>query len=287
METVTVRQGTALSLTITLANSAGPLTYLGTETLEAIVWAGDDQSALATLTPTWLDATAGTVSLTIPASTTTSLSPQAYTISLTVVSATVKYEGWRAWLRVESGPGSASVPAAWCSYDDMLRYASWLDQIQGETDTAGFLEQRARATEWAIEQALARARDMLDSQYVRHAPRVDPNTVAWAIPDYGVDLGPMWGNSSYWTPQILADLNTFRTWLADTGIVDVDGRLKEIVARYAIGMACDQQIGQAADKTSYQALAARFKRRAIQLMAGYTWRFLTPSDTDHPERKLD
>ncbi len=286
METVTVRQGTALSLTITLANADGPLAYVGTEALQAIVWAGDDQSALATLTPTWLDAAAGTVSLTIPAATTTSLDPAAYTISLTVVSASVKYEGWRAWLRIESGPGSADAPAVWCSYDDMLRFASWLDQIQGETDTAGFAEQRARATEWAIEQGMSRARDMLESQYERHAPRYANTTNTWVIPTSGVDLGPQWGRSSYIEPQMLDDLNTWRDRFDDTDVVVVDSRMKEIVARYAIAMACDQQIGEMA-KTSYQELAARYRRKAIQLMAGYSWRFLTPSDTNHPELRLD
>lgn len=286
METVTVRQGTALSLTITLANSAGPLAYVGTETLEAIVWAGDDQSALATLTPTWADATAGEVSLTIPAATTAALDPAAYTISLTVVSASVKYEGWRAWLRVESGPGSADAPAVWCSYDDMLRFASWLDQIQGESDTAGFAEQRARATEWAIEQGMSRARDMLESQYQRHAPRYANTTPSWVIPTDGTDLGPWWGRSSYIEPQMLVDLDTWRDRFADTDIVVVDSRMKEIVAKYAISLACDQQIGEMA-KTSYQELAARYRRKAIQLMAGYSWRFLTPSDTDHPELRLD
>lgn len=286
METVTVRQGTALSLTITLANADGPLAYVGTETLQAIVWAGDDQSALATLTPTWLDATAGTVSLTIPAATTTSLDPAAYTISLTVVSASVKYEGWRAWLRIESGPGSADAPAVWCSYDDMLRFASWLDQIQGESDTAGFAEQRARATEWAIEQGMSRARDMLELQFQRHAARYNTNTLTWVIPDSGVDLGPQWGRSSYIEPQMLDDLTTWRSRFDDTTCVVVDSRMKEIVARYAIAMACDQQIGEMA-KTSYQELAARFRRKAIQLMAGYTWEFLTPADTNHPKLRLD
>jgi hypothetical protein len=286
METVTVRQGTARSLTITLANSAGPLAYVGTETLEAIVWAGDDMAALATLAPTWLDASAGTVSLAIPAATTTALDPQAYTISLTVVSAGVTYEGWRAWLRIESGPGTADPAAVWCSYDDMLRFASWLDQIQGESDTAGFAEQRARATEWAIEQGMSRARDMLESQYQRHAARYNTSTITWVIPDSGVDLGPQWGRSSYVEPQMLVDFNAWRARFDDTDIVVVDSRMKEIVARYAIAMACDQQIGEQG-KTSYQELAARFRNRAIQLMAGHSWRFLTPGDANHPELRLD
>jgi hypothetical protein len=286
METVTVRQGTALSLTITLANSDGPLAYVGSETLQAIVWAGDDQEPLATLTPTWLVAADGTVSLTIPAVTTSALDPQAYTISLTVVSASVTYEGWRAWLRIESGPGTADPAAVWCSYDDMLRFASWLDQIQSESDTAGFAEQRARATEWAIEQGMSRARDMLESQYQRHAARYNTNTITWVIPDSGVDLGPQWGRSSYIEPQMLVDLDAWRARFADTDIVVVDSRMKEIVAKYAIAMACDQQIGELA-KTSYQELAARYRRKAIQLMAGYSWRFLTPADTNHPELRLD
>ncbi len=287
METVTVRQGTALSLTITLANADGPLAYVGTETLQAIVWAGDDQSALATLTPTWDDAAAGTVSLTIPAATTTSLAPQAYTISLTVVSATVKYEGWRAWLRIESGPGAADAPAVWCSYDNMLLYSSWLDDLQSESDTAGFAEQRARATQWAIEQGMSRARDMLESQFQRHAARYNTNTLTWVIPDSGVDLGPQWGRSSYIEPQMLVDLNTWRDRFDDTEIVVVDSRMKEIVARYAIGLVCEPQIGNASDGTSYQVHAVRYRRKAIQLMAGYTWEFLTPADTNHPKLRLD
>ena len=286
METFAVRQGTAVSLAVTIANEAGPLAYLGTEPLAATLWAGDDQSSLATLSPAWKDASQGVVEVTVPESVTTSLEPAAYLLSLTVSTGGQTYEAWRAWIRVESGPGSAVKPVVWCSYDDMLLLASWLDDLQGASDTAGFLEHRARATEWAIEQGMSRARDMLESQYQRHAPILGPTTPATAIPAEGVDLGPAWGDSSYWSPQLLADLNQWRDWFHDPAVVVVDSRISEIVARFAVSLVCAQQIGQAGD-TSYQALAARFRRTAIQLTAGYSWRFLTPDDEAHPERRLD
>jgi hypothetical protein len=288
MQTLSLRKGTTGTWTVTIANEGGPVTtYTSGATLQAIIWSGDDQAALATLTPTWLDPSAGTITLTIGASDIASLSPQIYTLSLTITASGVTREGFRCWLSIDAAPGSATAPLVFCTYDDMLRFASWLDTLQNESDTAGFQEQRARATQWVIEQAMARARDMLEDQYKRHAPLPLNTTPQWVQPTGGVDLGYRRGvMTSYWQPDILADMTTWRAWLNDTSMIVVDSRLVEITAKRAISFACAQQLG-AIQQTSYQTLAVQFRQQAICDLAGYIFRILTPSDTDHPERKLD
>ena len=100
-------------------------------------------AAVATLAPTWKDATYGLVSVPVPGSATAGLAAGSYlvTVGLTDASADI-FEGI---LEVGYAAGTDTLPPVYCSYDDLLDYTDWIGKLWTPKDLTGFARQRGRA----------------------------------------------------------------------------------------------------------------------------------------------
>lgn len=124
-------------------------TYTSSATFTAYFYRGDDQASLFTPTCAWTSATAGTFSVTLPASSTASLAEGTYRLDVFITEGGIKSHAVRASVEVLATAGSGTAPATYCTYEDMLKYAPWLrTMVDTAEDQAGFAEQRGQARKW-------------------------------------------------------------------------------------------------------------------------------------------
>lgn len=145
METWTIAQGSALSRTLTFRDEHGSaLVYSGSEVLGGSVWIGEDQTPLITLAPTWNTPASGTADLTIIGTATAPLEIGVYRLVVTI-DGNASFE---ASLKITWAPGRDVVQRVYCSYEEVLQVARWVEQVQDpDEDQAGFLRQRVQARE--------------------------------------------------------------------------------------------------------------------------------------------
>lgn len=119
----------------------------GTEVLATDVWAGEDETALATFPAVWDNAPLGTVKIPIPASVSASLDHGLYQGLVRLADnseALIRFT-----LEVRPAPGAqAQTVRPYCGFEDMALYAPWVRLVQTEEDLSGFLEQRIVARQW-------------------------------------------------------------------------------------------------------------------------------------------
>ena len=240
----TIDAGTLGSWTIQVVDAATgqPATgYTPDIALAATLWTGDDQSPLSPApVAEWLNAGAGTVTLTIPGEVTSGLEPGIYRLRLSVVDAGQTQPVYETGLQVRSSPGSATPAPIYGSAADLHTYAPWLDQLQDlPSAQAGFREQRARARSWL--------EDLLHSRYRGGSCVGIGNPRGWG---WGYRAGQ--GRS----PWLVAELAADHLLVTD--------RVREICARKAIALVCESQIGPD-PKNPYVALAARYHAQASSL----------------------
>jgi hypothetical protein len=278
METLRVAAATGAVYTLTIRDADGNAvtTYAGTETLTAKLWAGDDITALATPTLAWANHDAGTVTLTLSAANTTQ-TPATYQIRCTVTDGGVAYEFYRAWLKIEASPGSATAPATYCGFDDMLELAGDLaDALLESSDQAGFAEQRAKARRWTDRVVVARAKDVISTQAERHSPVVGSEAIDITT---GVDDGPEWGPSIYPDTSIRDAVDVIRAALAADDLI-LDAEVVEANAAYALALVYGRQMGAAPNGANYQDLAGKWREYASRRMVAWTARFDTTASPD-------
>lgn len=145
---LTVAQGLSARWTLTIRDTDGaPFTaYTGSEVLAGSVHAGRNQAPLFFVSPTWLSAPAGTVSLPIPGSATANIEPGQYTINVRLADGSADlYDGY---IKVTYSAGTALALPSYSSYADLLDRAPWCEKLQRLTDLAGFARQRYLARLW-------------------------------------------------------------------------------------------------------------------------------------------
>lgn len=158
METWTIAQGSTLSRTLTFRDEHGNAisTYTTGNVLGGYVWIGEDQTPLITLLPTsptppagsatiaWNNASQATADLIIPGTLTAPLDIGVYRAVVTV-DGNASFE---ASLKVTWAPGKDVLQRVYCSYEEVLQVARWVEQVQDpDEDQAGFLRQRVQARE--------------------------------------------------------------------------------------------------------------------------------------------
>jgi hypothetical protein len=129
-------------------NGSTVTTFTGAAMLTAEVWGGDDQAVLFSPTATWSNATAGLVALSFARADTADLEPGDYPVLLTITAGGLQRKNRVATLRVLASPGAAEALPSYCGIEDLRRVCPWLDQMQTDSDQAGFAEARAEAREW-------------------------------------------------------------------------------------------------------------------------------------------
>lgn len=127
-----------------------PVVHLSTDALAGSVWSGDDTDPVATPTVTWTDHATGKFRVAFDNAMTTNLAPGRYRIQVTFTRSSRTGVLLDGWLDLTAAPGTTDLAQALVTYDQMRRYATWLDDLQAESDQVGFTEQRAAATAWLI-----------------------------------------------------------------------------------------------------------------------------------------
>jgi hypothetical protein len=120
--------------------------FLATDTLSCDIWTGDDQAALATITPTWLDADLAQYQVSFAASDSTDWEIGDYQGIVTATRSGRTGPIGRFTLTVKAAPGSATEAVCFTQYQDLLLYAPWIGEVQACADQARFQEQQSRAT---------------------------------------------------------------------------------------------------------------------------------------------
>lgn len=274
METIICERGGYAETLVQLRDSDGVAVtgkYTGTEVLALTIWAGDDRSPvpLTTSGVFWSDANAGTIHISIEQVDTSTLDSFTYLLNVHITDGGKVRKCFESWLKIEAAPGTAVAPNAYCTADRMKRFAGQiLDNLQDESDQAGFAEQRAQASRWVDRTILARAKKVLSDQLQRHIPIlvVDP-----IRPTYGVDAGPMFGASIYPETTLQGQMDTIRNYLGGTNskltlIEPEDSAIIDATALKAIAIVLDRQFGPTGEDTPYQKLATKFHARAIDTL---------------------
>lgn len=259
--TLEIVRGSSGSWTVTLLDDEAEAitTYTGSETLDASVWPGDDVEELFAPTAAWLSAPAGTVTLTVSAVQSATLTPGSYSVSLSVDTAIVRVGR----LLVLPGPGgTADPPAVYGTYDDMRRVAgSWLADLQESgSDQTGFREQRGTARAW------------FDGILQRHYRRDTGIARQDSLDHLLIGIGARYGEHD----------TTLQDWLDDDRLVlttPAGKRIVECVSRYAVALVCEAQISGKPDDV-WRDRARMFRSRAQNDVASITAEIDTTSTAD-------
>jgi hypothetical protein len=247
MATWILAQGSGDSWTVPILDASGnAITYTGLETLSGDIWPGGTRASLVTLTPTWLDPAAGTTTVSITGTNTTSLSVATYIVRATVDDGNGPKTYYRGSLKILASPGSSAAPATYISDDDLRDYAPWIDALQADSDQTGFGTQCGKARSWLDEILITRWK------YISFAPQLGtPGWGTWSL--YG-GRDPM---PSKWLRDQLA-----------ANLLMVRDLTKEVVAKRALYYICKAQLGRNGDH-AYQDLARGFAFEANELVKTY------------------
>lgn len=240
----TVAQGISASFVATVRGADGnPYTgYAGTEPLGGTVRVGRDSPALIVLAPTWLDHTAGTITVPVPAAATVAIDPGRYLLELHLADDSADLvEGF---LEITFSAGSAAALTSYGSFADMLDVAPSIEKFQRATDLAGFARQRYKAR--------AALEDLLHRHH-RGTGGWPTDTafgwIGWGSPGFSL-VGYRDGRRSSW----------LQTQLDGGGLV-VTEAVKDAVTYYALALVYDRQASAVSDGTSFAAMSRKFFAR--------------------------
>jgi|SRR5579862_3550064 len=246
MDTFQIRRGEALPLTVQLSDDQGnPITtYTGSESLACVVWPGGDQAVTLTPAVAWISGPAGTISLLISPSQTTTTAEGRYWGKVTLQDESAGWlEAYGFALDVLLAPGTAVAPPSYCSFPDLLKYGKvWLRTLQTEDDDAGFSQQCGRARSWLD--------DLIIAGWQVSYP------IGVGDPGYGAVLvGQNPGQlPSIWLRQQL-----------DAGGLVMRDLVVEITAKKALSYICEGQIGSGNTAFDFAKLARYFHGEANEL----------------------
>jgi hypothetical protein len=242
--------------TVTIYDSTGnPATsYTTSDTLSAVVWAGEDASPLFAPSVIWQTPSQGLAQLTIAKADTADLLPGTYRLRIDLTHAGRTFPVFDGLLELTGAPGVATAPKSYCSFADMKAIAPWIGRLADETDLAGFAQERALARQWF---------DNLVQRHYRGA------SGQWDDTHFGFPFG----NAAYWYRDG-SHSPLLQSWL-DADALMLNPTIVHANARYAIGLVANSQISPGKD-SPFAELAAKH-----QSLAGHLATLTTVSlDTD-------
>lgn len=269
--------------------------FTGAETFGAKLWPGGTYPASATLAAAWAttdaagNALAGNpaslaspiLNLTITKAAIAGLTPGTYQVEVIASPGTVDELLYSGSIRLDAGIGSTAFARTYCGLQDMRDEFSGLDQVENLDDSraAQFRPEREEAARWLERQCMARWSRAIRDQAMRHSPIQCSTPITNTT---GIDDGPSWGDSAT-EDTTYRDAETAFSALLDTTGLMLDygpdrGRLRKVAALYSLYLALDDQLGKAADETSYQVVAQKYRTRALRAMYGLEFR--VDSDAD-------
>ncbi|HWE39524.1 MAG TPA: hypothetical protein VG406_23445 [Isosphaeraceae bacterium] len=236
------------------------LDYSAADVLTARVWAGGGQPTLATPAVAWAPQGPPYYQVTLAASQAAALGPGQWYCLVTVALAgtTTSQEAFDGVLVVTDAPGTATAPRVYCGRVDMVRIAPWIESVGASGQQAGFADERGVA------------RDFTETLLQRHY-----RGNRW-FPRQGTLDHLLDGVLGLYRPG-RQDV-TLQGWLDAGGLILAGPTGTQVVranAYLALAEVLEPLIGDRG-KTSYQALAARFRARGEEILIN-----LTPEiDTD-------
>jgi hypothetical protein len=253
VQDVVIGSHTVIDMTLTDAAGDAVTTFTGASTLACQAWPGDDQAATFTPTLAWIDATAGTVRLTITGTDTATLSPGVLNTLLAITAGGVTYKRPGPQLRLIPAPGTGAAVATPHTFDDCLRVCPWIEQAIPETMSfaSDLSEHRARAWYRFTERIVKRyAAQFRGGRHVVYPPTIDDP-------------------SEYIRDAIAAG------YLITTG--SRGDAIKDVLARWTVAMLLESLIMEQGG-TPYAALANRYYRQVEAQLAGLTVELDTDGD---------
>lgn len=281
--------GSAYSARLQLRDASGAAvtTWTSAATLAVRAWPGGSFATAFTPTAAWVDATAGTLTLSIGAGDTTAIAPGLYELALAIEGGPERPIGT---IRLTPGPGTDAEPPTYCSLLDLTALVPWIEDAEdlGPGLSYGlatnFLKQRADARTWLDGEVMARARKALTSQ----------QRYRWGD---GAGWFGGWYSSGYAAGSPLAAAGPSTrpdTFLEDAlalvkTALDADGLMldaapgcavsgRRIAASYALYLALRHLPGGSKDGMLYRELATEFRKDARNLLLG--WRAAVDADAD-------
>lgn len=238
------------SATATPWSDTNPSPFLLSDALSATVWAGLDQPSLLTLTPTWVDVAAATYYLPVSNSQTAGLTPSVYFVQIKVTRAGKTAVIANCRLEIQPSPGSAALVPVYGTLQDMLLYCSWIEDVQTESDQAGFLAQRGRARSWVDDALVDRFKFRSMS-----AQLGDPGTFPLFM-GLAVDASPT---------KFFRDILAANTGVGGSSALIVTPTVREAVSKMALHYVLADHVGRNPE-SPYATLASNFARSAVSCL---------------------
>ena len=236
-----VAQGSQLTIDVTLRDGSGnPITvYDGTQTLASTLSPGWLFASVASPATTWVTPSAGLIAVTLSNAQTTALAQGKYYLRTRLTDGTALVDAYEAAITIKPSPGSASFPATYTSYTDLLNYGkAWLRQLQTADDGAGFIVEQGRARSWLEDCAHAHFRVA---------------SMVMMVGGQGVGPRRSGARSVYLTQQLAA--NTLM----------ITDQVKEAVSKKALAFICESQLDGSDGSARFAKLARMYHSQADYL----------------------
>ncbi len=248
-------QGTSRDFPFQVQNPDGTIpvgVFVSTDTLNANVWAGSNETPLLTPAVTWIDATNAQVQVSFQNADSASLAIgqyylQAYATRTGTPTRTTALLPAGTSLTILAAPGTSFTPRpTYITITDIRKIAPWIDDLQVPDNNTGFDDQCADARDWLDEIVLRNYRGGNVSLLGYHGFALD----AWYTGGgRRTALTNRWLFAALQSNQLL-----------------VTQRITDIQAYYALSRICETMITKAGQ---YVALAARF-RFEVELLLSST-----------------
>jgi hypothetical protein len=262
-QTLKTAAGFDRSWATTLLNAGVPTPYPADATIDAAVWRGGNEATLFSPSAAWIDAAAGTLTVSVVAAQTVGLDPGVYRLQVGVTSGSVRSLAFDGHLEILEAPGAGTLRVPYVTYRDLLDYFDQLGTLQSVPgDDATFLRQRSRAS------------DQFDRDLVvRYDPR--PGFVrtrrASMDPYLGFDVPD---------PAAVPPTPRAVSLAVRAGGVVVDENVREMVSKLAIARVLEQQEVMGMARNPYEEKAAAFHAEAMGLWQKYDVQLDTSNPLD-------
>lgn len=253
---IELMQGTARDFPFQITNPDGSIptgVFLSTDTLNANVWAGNNETPLLTPATTWIGASNAQFQVTLQNTDSASLSIgqyylQAYATRGGSPSRTTALLPKGTSLTILAAPGTSfTARPTYITITDVRRIAPWIDDLQVPDNSTGFDDQLADARDWLDELIIRNYRGGNVSLLGYHGFALD----AWYTGGgRRTSLTNRWLYTALQANQLL-----------------VTPRAKQVCAYYALSRICESMITKSGQ---YVALASRFRFEAESLLASST-----------------
>jgi len=252
-------QGTARDFPFQVQNPDGTVPtgiFLGTDTLNATVWAGSNETPLLTPAAAWINANTAQYQVTLQNTDSSSLASGQYYLQAYATRAGIGLAPTRTTallprgtsLEILAAPGTSfTARPTYITVRDIRKIAPWIDDLQVPDSNTGFDDQLADARDWLDEMTLRNYRGGNVSLLGYHGFALD----AWYTGGgRRTALTNRWLFAALQQNQLL-----------------VTPRVRQVCAYYALSRICESMITKSGQ---YVALASRFRFEAESLLSSTT-----------------